>query len=242
MTQWIEDWFGSGYYSMLYRHRNDDEAKLFLNNITGFLKIPSGSRILDCGCGKGRHSFYLNEKGFEVTGLDISESNIIESKKRENKNLTFFTHDMRNLFRINYYDAALSLFTSFGYFDNDSENNKVIKSTAAALKKHGWFVLDFMNAEKEIQELIPEQKTEIDDVTFKIKRSVRQNSIVKEILITDKGKSYSFRENVKAYNRCDLETFFTNNNLEVGSVFGDYELNPFEKNTSERLIIIGKKK
>src|SRR4051812_40712138 len=112
MTKWIEDWFGSSYYCLLYKHRGDDEAKLFLDNLIKFLKIQSGSVILDCGCGKGRHSFYLNEKGFEVTGLDISEANILESKKREKNNLVFFTHDMRNLFRINYYDVALSLFTS----------------------------------------------------------------------------------------------------------------------------------
>ncbi|TAL60445.1 MAG: class I SAM-dependent methyltransferase, partial [Bacteroidetes bacterium] len=117
MTQWIEDWFGSEYYSLLYKHRDFNEARLFLDNLISFLKITSESRILDCGCGKGRHSIYLSEKGFEVTGLDISEKNIIESKKTEKSNLVFFTHDLCNLFRTNYYDVALSLFTSFGYFE-----------------------------------------------------------------------------------------------------------------------------
>jgi cyclopropane fatty-acyl-phospholipid synthase-like methyltransferase len=242
MTKWIEDWFGSTYYCLLYKHRDDDEAKLFLDNIIKFLKIQPDSRILDCGCGKGRHSFYLNKKGFEVTGLDISESNILESKKREKENLSFFTHDMRNLFRINYYDVALSLFTSFGYFNEDPENNKMIRSISAALKKGGWFVLDFMNVEKETQKLCTEETTTIGKIDIKITRSTKNNCITKEILITDQGRNHSFRENVKVYKQKDLELFFAQNNLEVVQAFGNYELEPFNKTTSERLILIGKKK
>jgi 2-polyprenyl-3-methyl-5-hydroxy-6-metoxy-1,4-benzoquinol methylase len=97
MARWIEDWFGSTYYSMLYKHRNNNEASLFLNNLISFLKIPGGSSFLDCGCGKGRHSLYLAEKGYEVTGMDISEQNIQEAKRFEKANLSFYVHDMRNL-------------------------------------------------------------------------------------------------------------------------------------------------
>lgn len=242
MTKWIEDWFGSAYYCLLYKHRDDNEAKLFLDNLIKLLKLPAKSSILDCGCGKGRHSIYLSEKGFKVTGLDISEPNILESKKGEKDNLIFFTHDLRNLFRINYYDVALSLFTSFGYFDKDSENDKVIRSTASAVKKGGWFVLDFMNAEKEKQNLTREEKTRINDIDFKITRCTERNCITKEIVITDKGKSHSFRENVKAYTRSDLENFFRQNNLDIIYLLGNYELEPFNEITSDRLILIGKKR
>ena len=81
-TRWIEDWFGSDYYSLLYQHRDEEEAGRFLNNLIMLLKIPSGSQILDCGCGRGRHAVYLGKKGFEVTGLDISEKSILSAKKK----------------------------------------------------------------------------------------------------------------------------------------------------------------
>src|ERR1035437_8542424 len=219
MTQWIEDWFGSEYYSLLYKHRDCGEAKLFLDNLISLLKIPSGSSILDCGCGKGRHSIYLNEKGFEVTGIDISEKSILEAKKSEKKNLAFYVHDMRNLFRINYYDVALNLFTSFGYFEKDHENDKAIKSLSSAIKKNGWFVLDFMNAEKEIKGLIPQEKCQNGEITFNIKRYTDQHFIIKEIIVSDKGKTYPYRERVKGYKLKDLETFFTQNKLKVVHLF-----------------------
>ena len=242
MTEWIEDWFGSEYYTLLYRHRDDREAKLFLDNLITLLKVPSNSQIVDCGCGKGRHSIYLCEKGFDVTGLDISESNIRESKKSEKKNLTFFSHDLRNLFRINYYDVALSLFTSFGYFQNDSENNKMIRSISGSLKKDGWFVLDFMNSTKESKELVCDQKCTYEGIGFDIKRFIESNFIRKEVSVSDKGKKYSFRESVKAYTQGDLEKFFSQNGLEVVHLLGDYDMNPFSEKTSERLILIGRKK
>lgn len=249
MTKWIKDWFGSEYYCMLYKHRDSDEAEKFLNNLIALLRLSPDSKILDCGCGKGRHSIHLSKKGFRVTGIDISEKNIsdarltasVQKKKDKNKNLSFRVHDMRNLFKADYYDAALNLFTSFGYFDEDSENEKEIKSIAAALKKNGWLVLDFMNTEKEIKGLIPSEKLFMGGIGFEVKRFVKNNCIIKEISVSDKGKKYLFSEKVKTYKRTELENFFNQNNLEVVHLLGDYQLNPFNETTSKRLIIIGKK-
>ena len=242
MTDWIEDWFGSDYYAMLYKHRDFKEAKSLLDNLISLLNLHSGSRVLDCGCGRGRHSVYLAEKGFETTGIDLCTNNIEPLKKYETKNLTFYTHDIRNLFRINYYDAVLSLFTSFGYFEKDTENNKAIKSMASALKKDGWLVLDFMNAEKKSKELICDEKINIEGIHFAIKRFSENGFIIKEITVSDKEKHLVFREKVKAYKQAELENFLTQNGIERVHLLGDYELNPFDEKKSDRLILIGRKK
>ncbi|HEY4799327.1 MAG TPA: class I SAM-dependent methyltransferase [Bacteroidia bacterium] len=241
MTGWIEDWFGSEYYSLLYKHRDCNEAKLFLDNLISLLQLPAKSSILDCGCGKGRHSVYLAEKGFEVTGVDISEKSIQEASQQKRNNLAFFTHDMRNYLRINYYDIALSLFTSFGYFENDHENEKMIRSMAAAVKHNGWVVLDFMNAKKEISELVPHEKFSEGKVDFEIKRLCKANSIVKEIFITVKSEKHFYKELVRTYGLSDLSGFFAKNKLQIVHTFGDYHLNRFNEIKSERLILIGKK-
>jgi len=149
---------------------------------------------------------------------------------------------MRNLFRTNYYDAVLNIFTSFGYFESDSENNKIIRSIAGALKKEGWFILDFMNVDKEIQELVPAETVECNGVKFSIKRFTGNGFFVKEISVSDKEKAQVFREQVKVYRQKELEKFLTDNQLDVVHLFGDYNLNPFNTRTSERLILIGRKK
>ena len=241
MTAWIQEWFGSEYYSMLYRHRDCNEAKLFLDNLISFLKLSRQSSVLDCGCGKGRHSIYLSEKGFDVTGVDISEKNIEEAKTSEKNNLTFYVHDIRNLLRINYYDMALSLFTSFGYFENDSENEKIIKSMSAAVKPKGWVVLDFMNAVKEMKELIPYEKFSIDKIGFEIRRKCNAGCIEKEVLISENGKDSFYTERVRIYTVSDFKSFFSKNKLEIVHLFGDYHLSLYDENTSDRLIFICRK-
>ena len=148
---------------------------------------------------------------------------------------------MRNLFRINYFDIVLNLFTSFGYFEKDSENYKSIKSISASIKKEGLCVLDYMNVKKEIQNLVPETSFACGSIQFKIKRFVVMNSINKEIEVIDNGTHYFFSEKVRAYGKNDLTRLFEENKLKVKYIFGDYALNPFDEKKSERLILVAKK-
>lgn len=241
MTAWIEDWFGSPYYSLLYKHRDTSEAKSFIDNLICILNLSSPMEILDCGCGRGRHSSYLGEKGFKVTGIDISPSSIEEARKYEYKNVQFFVHDMRYLFRINYYDVVLCLFTSFGYYDKDWENKKVVKALSAAAKLNGILVLDFLNTHKGIRNLVAYEKVTEGSISFEIHRYVDLGSIKKEITVSDKGKRSTFTETVKIYTLSDLRKMFSENYLEIIHECGDYHLTPFDEQTSDRLIIIGRK-
>ena len=95
-TEWFESWFDSPFYHILYKDRDDKEAKLFLDNLINHLHPGQGAKILDVACGKGRHSLYLNRKGFTVCGFDLSKESILHNKKNETKTLTFtavsYTH------------------------------------------------------------------------------------------------------------------------------------------------------
>ncbi|MBC7524978.1 MAG: methyltransferase domain-containing protein, partial [Flavobacterium sp.] len=113
---WYASWFDSPYYHILYKDRNYREAQIFMDNLTRYLNLPEKAKVLDLACGKGRHSIYLNQLGFEVTGVDLSENSILEAKKNENESLHFNVHDMRNPFHQKF-DAIFNLFTSFGYFE-----------------------------------------------------------------------------------------------------------------------------
>ena len=69
---WFKDWFNSPYYHLLYANRDEREASDFIDALLEYLKSPPGSRMLDVACGRGRHSRYLESRGFDVTGLDLS--------------------------------------------------------------------------------------------------------------------------------------------------------------------------
>ena len=141
---WFTDWFNTPYYHILYKDRNDVEAQQFIINITQFLPLSDNALLLDLPCGKGRHSVFLNSLGYKVIGADLSENSIQFAKKFENPTLKFIIQDMREPFDLQY-DAVFNLFTSFGYFEEDSEDILVLKNIKNCLKENGFFVFDFLN-------------------------------------------------------------------------------------------------
>jgi len=238
---WFETWFDSPYYHILYKERDDREAEIFLDNLISKIHISPGSRILDVACGKGRHSLYLNKKGFDVTGYDLSEQSINHNLSMENDTLHFYLHDMRELFRTNYFDAVLNLFSSFGYFEKAHDNFRCLQSHHAALKKGGLFVLDYFNAQK-VREIGNQNYVkEVDNIKFQINKTVSGNKVVKEIRFTDKGENYEFDEHVTLISKQEFENYFKELGLEILSTFGNYNLDKFNAENSDRLIFLARK-
>ena len=167
-NDWFINWFNSPYYHILYKDRDLREAEIFIDSLLAFLKPASGDKILDLACGKGRHARYLNQKGFDVTGIDLSEESIRYATQFENATLSFFVHDMRRMLLINGFDFVFNLFTSFGYFVNEKDNVATLKASAGSLKNGGIFVLDFMNANKAQKCLKADEIKTVNNIDFKI--------------------------------------------------------------------------
>lgn len=239
--EWFCDWFNTKYYHLLYKNRDEKEAELFLDNLISYLKPKKEAKIVDVACGKGRHSIYLNKKGFQVTGIDISKESIHYAQKFENNTLSFYLHDMRNLFQINYFDYAFNLFTSFGYFNKENDNNKAIRAIAKSLKPGGLFILDYFNTTKIMHNLIHEEEKKIEHITFFIKRKIEGRFIKKNISFTDNQKEYAFEEKVNLLYLEDFKKYFSENQLIIKDLLGSYQLEPFDPINSDRLIIIAQK-
>ncbi|RNL54557.1 class I SAM-dependent methyltransferase [Pedobacter jejuensis] len=236
--KWFQYWFNSPYYHILYQQRNDAEAELFIDNITKFIQPKPESKMLDIACGKGRHSIYLNKKGFDVTGIDLSEQSIKYAKHFENQKLHFLVHDMRKLFYINYFDVAVNLFTSFGYFDTEQEHVNALKTFRKCLKADGILVLDYFNTEKIIRNLNLCEIKSLDGIAFKITKSVVDGKIIKKIDFEDNSKIYSFEERVQAFSFNDFERMLTKAGMVIQKTFGSYLLDDFDEANSDRLILI----
>ena len=113
---WYASWFNTPYYHLLYKDRDHREAALFMNTLTSYLNLRVNDTILDLACGRGRHAKYLSRKGFDVTGVDLSEESIEYAKQFESAKLHFEIHDMCLPYP-QQFDAVFNLFTSYGYFE-----------------------------------------------------------------------------------------------------------------------------
>lgn len=236
---WFSSWFDTPYYHILYKDRNYREAQVFMDNLTDYLNLPEKAKVLDLACGKGRHSIYLNQLGYNVLGADLSENSIAEANKNSNESLHFKVHDMREPFEEKF-DAIFNLFTSFGYFESDDDNLTTLKAIKESLSEYGFAVIDFMNVNQVIETLVPEEVKTVDEIDFHIKRYVEDGHIFKEIDFEDQGRKYHFTEKVKALTLKDFQDLMDEAGIFLLDIFGDYKLKKFHKTESERLIMIFK--
>jgi len=239
--EWFDEWFDTPYYHILYSNRDDREAEVFLTNLSAFLSMKPGSSVLDLPCGKGRHAVYLNQKGFQVEGADLSANSILEAQKTKASGLSFRVHDIRQPYATGKFDYVFNLFTSFGYFDREEENEQAFATLVSAMSPEGTLVIDFMNTHTAINGMLAEETKTIQGIAFNLRRFVRNGFIVKEIAFTDQGKSYFYTERVKELYSTDFSSYIQRFGLKVKAEFGDYTLAPYQDSRSDRYIVIATK-
>jgi SAM-dependent methyltransferase len=238
-SSWFASWFDTPYYHILYKDRNYREAQIFMDNLTHYLNLPEHAKVLDLACGKGRHSIYLNQLGFKVLGVDLSENSIEIANKNANDTLNFKVHDMREPIK-EQFDAIFNLFTSFGYFENDEDNLKTLVSIKENLSEYGFAVIDFMNVPYVLDQLVAEETKSVDGIDFHLKRYLLDGYIIKEINFTDKGQDFYYTEKVRALTLDDFKQMMEQAGIYLLDTFGDYKLKKYHKKDSERLIMIFK--
>jgi len=236
---WYASWFNTPFYHILYKDRDYTEAQDFMTNITEYLNLPEKAKVMDLACGKGRHSIYLNELGYDVLGVDLSENSISYAKQFENEHLKFEVHNMCNPYGEEF-DAVFNLFTSFGYFEDEADNLRTIEAIKANLNSSGFGVIDFMNTEFIIDNLVAEDVKAVEGIDFHQKRRVENGFIIKDISFTFEGEDFNFQERVRAFSLADFEALFEKAGVYLLDVFGDYKLSKFKPKESERLIMIFK--
>ena len=241
---WYEDWFGSTAYSLVYDHRDEEEATQMIDLVEATVEPDPGARILDVACGRGRHARELSRRGYDVTGVDLSEASIAEARAKasdDGLDTTFQVGDMRDPVCEACFDGVVNLFTAFGYFDADAENERALKAMATALVPGGWFVQDFLNTPHVIETLSPEDTSTEKGVTVTQRRWIDAGRIHKEIELDDGTQHKTYRESVRLFTLYDLEDMYDHVGLDLVDVYGDYDGAAYTPSSS-RLITVAEKR
>lgn len=221
MTEWFESWFNDDYL-LLYPHRNAAEAAQLVSLIGRYTGWTSGWRVLDVGCGPGRHAAALEGAGLRPIGLDLSS--VLLRRAREVTSAPLVRADMRRLpIRARSMDACLSLFTSFGYFESDAEHAATLAGMAETLRPGGWLVMDFLNAAQVRSLVAPEAGQLVEGERGSRLRkylSADQRFVIKEIHLAD-GRQ--FNERVRLYHAAELEEMLMAAGIAIEQRFGDYQ-------------------
>lgn len=241
---WFETWFDSPYYHQLYFKHDECEASAFFDRLVDYLQPEQNNTMLDVACGKGRHSKHMADKGFDVSGIDLSLRSIDCALRWEADNLHFFQHDMRFPFYINYFDYVFNFFTSFGYFRTLRENENAIRTMVQSLKPNGTLVIDYLNvryAENNFKHRFDKQ---VDNVNFHITKWMDEAFFYKKIEVEDEclREPQTFTEKVAKFSLGDFTNMLAFQNMQVQEVFGDYQLGSYDVNKSPRMVIVAKKR
>jgi SAM-dependent methyltransferase len=240
-TEWFESWFDSPYYHILYQNRDEEEASRFVARLMDQIQLPAGSHILDLACGKGRHSVFLHSLGYQVLGVDLSENSICLAKNQEQEGLRFSVGDMREPQGHTSFDLVVNLFTSFGYFGSEAENERTLRAISESLKPCGQLVIDFMNTTRILEQLVPEAEIDRGGIHFSIRKHLKNGIIHKSIRFIDHGKDWAFEEKVQALTEADFRRLFEKTGFQVVHLSGNYELGPYLPNQSDRMVFFLKK-
>ncbi|MCX7611293.1 MAG: class I SAM-dependent methyltransferase [Ignavibacterium sp.] len=241
---WFDEWFNTNEYLEVYKHRNEIDAERHINFILSKVDLKPKSKVLDMACGAGRHSILLAKKGYELTGIDLSENLLSEARRiaeSEKLNIKFVKADIRNFYTDEKFDLVLNLFTSFGYFEKDEENFLIIKKAYDFLECSGIFILDFFNKEFLLKNLIPLSKEKNNGKTIIQKRFVRSGRIEKIIEIIKDDSKKTFYESVKLYSPEQLKNRLVEYGFKILNIYGNFDGSDFQENISERFIAICKK-
>lgn len=241
MSEWFEEWFNTKFYHILYKNRDEQEARNLLDRLIVNVPINSEDKVLDLACGMGRHSHYLSDKGYQVVGVDLSPRNIQIAKETENSNARFYIHDMRETVPEDGFDVVLNLFTSFGYFDSKEDNLRTLLAINKAMKPGGRLVIDFLNTLKCHE--WENQKFDISEegIDFHIDKQIRDGKIHKDIRFEHEGKDYAFHEEVQLLTIKDFTDLFEISGFEHDETLGNYQMEEWGPET-ERMIMLCTKK
>lgn len=233
---WFKHWFGTRYYSLLYEHRDVEDARLWVEAILGHWNLPEGSAVLDLACGRGRHAALFAQAGLKVSGVDISAASIEQARLAVPK-AEFAVHDMREPFRPGTFDAVCCLFTSLGYFEALEDDQAVFNAVWQALRPGGRFVLDFMNSTLVLRDLVKDERLTKEGVHFELQRSCRDGVLTKCITVRDGQEKHQFQERVQALTPEQLERMALDAGFEIEDRTDGPVLRPFDIITSQRFVL-----
>jgi len=246
MNAWHEqDAFWMKWASVMFHGRRWEKAPEEVASITALLNIGETASVLDLCCGPGRHSLQLARQGFSVTAVDRTKMYLERARRQaetEGLKIEFIQDDMRGFCRPGSFDVAINLFTSFGYFEDASEDRQVAANVYRSLKEKGVFLIDIMGKEVLARIFRERDWYELDNTMVLEERKVCANWSWMEnrwLMIKD-GKMDECKVSHRLYSAAELAALLGDCGFEAIDVYGDLTGAPYD-HTAKRLVLVAHK-
>lgn len=242
MNPWYAELFDERYfqfYEMLEEPVTADGDALFIERALG---LSPGARVLDLGCGQGRHAVALGLRGHEVTGVDLSSFLLARAKElatARGVTLTLVERDMRHLEGLGPFDACVCMHTAFGYF-TDVEDAAVLRGVADVLVPGGRLLLDLDNPMpllarlpfttwRETERQITKERMEYDPL-------VARRNTDRTLFPRGGGRQEMPSSSVRMYHAHEVRGMLEQAGLGLEGIFGALDDEPYDWARSYRMV------
>ena len=216
-----------------------------VDGISEMLEIGAGSSILDLCCGIGRHTLELARRGYRVTGVDRTTRYLdVAGKCAQDENLAieFVRDDMRRFRRAEAFDAVINIQTSFGYFDDPSDERKTMDNIYASLKPGGRLIMEMLGKEILARTYRPREWQERDG-RFMLVESIPEGDWAylknRRIVISD-GKAQEFTIRLRLFSAFELTSLMREAGFKTVTCFGGLDKSPYDEK-AKRLVTMAQK-
>jgi SAM-dependent methyltransferase len=235
--KWHEDeTFWRETLPILFPESRLEEAEAEVEQLLELTGISGGVKILDLCCGIGRHSLELARRGFRVTGVDRTRAYLdlaAAAAEREGLRMELVREDMRSFRRDGSYDAAINLFTSFGYFEDPRDDRKVLDNLYASLRPDGVLVMQLMSKEVMARIFRPRDWYEQGGILVLEERKVCASwSWIESRWTLISDRVYAASELTGLLGACGFRE---------AAAYGDFRGSPYDE-TAQRLVVLARKR
>lgn len=243
---WYKAFFGEDYLRIYAPFLPADRTEREVTGITTLLNLPPGSAILDLCCGNGRHAIPLAQRGYQVTGQDLSEVLLRRAQAAADTlgiQAQWLHSDMQTIPFEDEFDAIINIFTSFGYLEDEDADLRVLQQIHKALKPNGLFLLETVYQPRVIRAFSPHGITRYQDglIVLEERRIDLQNSRneVHITMIFPDGRRVEHHQSMRIYTLTELSQMLSSVGLSVQAYYGGLDRSPLTMDS--RLVIISRK-
>lgn len=244
---WYKTYFGKDYLRKNAPVLPAERTAREVDGIVTLLALPAGSSILDLCCGHGRHTIALAQRGYQMTGQDLSEVFLQEAQvqaEAQNVQVHWVHSDMRNVPFENEFDAVINIFTAFGYLENEEEDQKVLQQVYKALKLGGLFLMESVHRDGLMRHYAPHAISRysdglmvLEERTFDLLTS--RNEVVVTML-TPEGHRAEYHHYLRMYTLTELVHMLAAAGLQVKAYYSGWDGSALTMD-SFRLILLSQK-
>jgi SAM-dependent methyltransferase len=245
--EWFEnEAFWQNFGPIMFDSQRWAEAPAVADDVCKIAGLSKGNSILDAGCGPGRIALELALRGLDVTGVDLIQSELdaaAESAADEGVSLKLVCTDLRTYTTEKKFDAAVNLYTSFGYCDSIEEDLQILRRISDAVRDDGWFIMECTSRETAILYFTPGEWFERAGMTV-----LTQFAVVGAweglrstwILIDKNGKRIVHEFIQRLYSALEIKRMLSAVGFKSAEIYGDFDFSPYNEKARTMVIVARK--